>query len=71
MNKSYREKTSLFRRLHQGPSILVLPNAWDAASAKIFYDSRAEEYEGGGWSIREQLIFLLSIGATRLITNGT
>jgi 2-methylisocitrate lyase-like PEP mutase family enzyme len=36
MNKSYQEKTSLFRRLHQGPSILVLPNAWDAASARIF-----------------------------------
>jgi 2-methylisocitrate lyase-like PEP mutase family enzyme len=29
-------KTSLFRQLHQGPKILVLPNAWDAASARIF-----------------------------------
>ena len=29
-------KTSLFRELHQGPKILVLPNAWDAASARIF-----------------------------------
>src|SRR5215831_14403993 len=36
MNKSYQEQTPLFRRLHQGPSILVLPNAWDAASARIF-----------------------------------
>ena len=35
MSKSY-EKQSLFRQLHQGPSILVLPNAWDVASAKIF-----------------------------------
>ncbi|MCU1274355.1 MAG: phosphonomutase -like protein [Bryobacterales bacterium] len=25
-----------FRELHQGPGILVLPNAWDAASARIF-----------------------------------
>jgi len=24
------------RELHYGPSILVLPNAWDAASARIF-----------------------------------
>jgi 2-methylisocitrate lyase-like PEP mutase family enzyme len=36
MSKSYEKKTSLFRQLHEGPSILVLPNAWDVASAKIF-----------------------------------
>jgi 2-methylisocitrate lyase-like PEP mutase family enzyme len=30
------KKTAQFRQLHQGPSILVLPNAWDVASAKIF-----------------------------------
>lgn len=29
-----RAKTDLFRRFHQGPPILVLPNAWDVASAK-------------------------------------
>jgi len=29
-------KTSLLRQLHQGPKILVLPNAWDIASARIF-----------------------------------
>lgn len=31
-----KEKTTLFRSLHAGSSILVLPNAWDAASAAIF-----------------------------------
>jgi len=36
MNSSYHQKASLFRQLHQGPPILVLPNAWDAVSAKIF-----------------------------------
>jgi 2-methylisocitrate lyase-like PEP mutase family enzyme len=36
MNNSCEEKTSFFRQLHQGPPILVLPNAWDVASAKIF-----------------------------------
>jgi 2-methylisocitrate lyase-like PEP mutase family enzyme len=36
MNKSQQEKTSIFRQLHQGPPILVLPNAWDALSARIF-----------------------------------
>ena len=30
------DKAQRFRELHQGPPILVLPNAWDAASARIF-----------------------------------
>ncbi len=30
------EKAEHFRSLHRGPQILVLPNAWDAASAKMF-----------------------------------
>ncbi|MGH9449615.1 MAG: isocitrate lyase/PEP mutase family protein [Terriglobia bacterium] len=29
-------KAKAFRDLHHGPHILVLPNAWDAASARIF-----------------------------------
>jgi len=29
----------LFLELHQGPAILVLPNAWDVSSARIFEDS--------------------------------
>jgi len=29
-------KAAVFRQLHQGPDILVLPNAWDVASARIF-----------------------------------
>jgi 2-methylisocitrate lyase-like PEP mutase family enzyme len=29
-------KSDLLRVLHQGPRLLVLPNAWDAASARIF-----------------------------------
>jgi 2-methylisocitrate lyase-like PEP mutase family enzyme len=29
-------KSDLLRQLHQGPRLLVLPNAWDAASARIF-----------------------------------
>jgi 2-methylisocitrate lyase-like PEP mutase family enzyme len=34
-----RSKALTLRRLHRGPSILVLPNAWDAASARIFEDA--------------------------------
>lgn len=29
-------RTARFLQLHQGPRILVLPNAWDAASARLF-----------------------------------
>ncbi len=29
-------KSELLRQLHKGPRLLVLPNAWDAASARIF-----------------------------------
>jgi 2-methylisocitrate lyase-like PEP mutase family enzyme len=35
MNTS-QEKAERLRRLHQGKDILVLPNAWDVASAKVF-----------------------------------
>jgi 2-methylisocitrate lyase-like PEP mutase family enzyme len=30
------EKAHQFRELHHGPAILVLPNAWDVATAKVF-----------------------------------
>jgi 2-methylisocitrate lyase-like PEP mutase family enzyme len=33
------EKIETFRALHHGPRILVLPNAWDVASARIFEDA--------------------------------
>jgi 2-methylisocitrate lyase-like PEP mutase family enzyme len=32
---SQRDKAALFCSLHQGPPILVLPNVWDVASARI------------------------------------
>jgi 2-methylisocitrate lyase-like PEP mutase family enzyme len=34
-----REKAERFRALHQGPVLLVLPNAWDAASARVIEDA--------------------------------
>ncbi len=37
MNKeSQRQKAEYFRDLHHGSHILILPNAWDAASARVF-----------------------------------
>ena len=35
-NEAQKQKAELFRRLHRGGSILVLPNAWDCLSATIF-----------------------------------
>jgi 2-methylisocitrate lyase-like PEP mutase family enzyme len=32
-------KATILRNMHQGPRILVLPNAWDVASARIFEDA--------------------------------
>lgn len=31
-----------FRKLHEGPELLVLPNAWDAASAALMQDAGAK-----------------------------
>jgi 2-methylisocitrate lyase-like PEP mutase family enzyme len=36
---SQAEKAEQFRALHRGPSILVLPNAWDAASARLIEEA--------------------------------
>ncbi len=33
------EKARLFRKLHKGPRILALPNAWDVASARILEEA--------------------------------
>ncbi|HEY5310409.1 MAG TPA: isocitrate lyase/phosphoenolpyruvate mutase family protein, partial [Casimicrobiaceae bacterium] len=32
-------KARLFQQMHLGPQILVIANAWDAASARIFEDA--------------------------------
>lgn len=38
---SLAAKADAFRLLHRGPKILVLPNAWDVASARIIEDAGA------------------------------
>ena len=35
-------KAELFHQLHKGPGVLVLPNAWDAASAAVVADAGAK-----------------------------
>src|SRR5271166_1133009 len=37
--ESQSSKAIQFRQLHRGPSILILPNAWDVASARIFEEA--------------------------------
>ena len=39
MKKTQAELARQFLELHRGPKILVLPNAWDVASARIFEDA--------------------------------
>jgi len=34
--RTQREKAQLFRALHERPGIFVIPNPWDAGSAKLF-----------------------------------
>jgi 2-methylisocitrate lyase-like PEP mutase family enzyme len=34
-----RAKAEAFRPMHRGPNVLVLPNAWDVASARIFEEA--------------------------------
>ncbi len=33
------DKATQFRQLHRGPGILILPNAWDVASARVFEEA--------------------------------
>ena len=37
--RTQQEKAILFGQMHEGPGILVLPNAWDAASARLFEEA--------------------------------
>src|SRR5229473_5690401 len=37
--ESQTNKAVQFRQLHRGPGVLILPNAWDVASARIFEEA--------------------------------
>jgi 2-methylisocitrate lyase-like PEP mutase family enzyme len=60
---SLAQKAEALRRLHHGPDMLVLPNAWDVASAGLFakmgYPAIATTSAGVasslGWPDREQI----------------
>ena len=39
MTAEQKAKAMAFRAMHRGPGILVLPNAWDVASARVFEEA--------------------------------
>lgn len=51
-------KIDTFRKLHQGPAVLLLPNAWDAGSARLFESlgapAIATTSAGMAWSLGYQ-----------------
>src|SRR3989475_12739860 len=53
--RTLRDQAELFRRLHQGPVILVLPNAWDVASARVLeqagFPALATSSAGVAWAL--------------------
>src|SRR5690349_23992694 len=50
-----RDRAEAFRRLHAGPAILVLPNAWDAATARLVeaagFPALATSSAGVAWAL--------------------
>jgi 2-methylisocitrate lyase-like PEP mutase family enzyme len=67
-----RERAEAFRALHRGPRILVLPNAWDAISARVFEEAgfpavattsagvaNVLGYRDGEHAPREEVLFLV------------
>src|SRR5260370_41859785 len=48
-------KAEAFRRLHAGPGLLVLPNAWDVASARVIeasgFAAIATSSAGVAWAL--------------------
>ena len=49
------QQAELFRNMHRGPRLLLLPNAWDAMSARIFaaagFDAVATTSGGVAWAL--------------------
>lgn len=49
------QRAEVFRRKHREPALLLLPNAWDAMSARVFvaagFDAIATTSGGLAWSL--------------------
>lgn len=55
MHRQQQERAEYFHRLHAGPAPLMLPNAWDAASARVIENAGANAIAttsaGMAWSL--------------------
>lgn len=55
MNREQKERAEYFHRLHDGPAPLMLPNAWDVASARVIENAGAKAIAttsaGMAWSL--------------------
>ncbi|WP_333677330.1 isocitrate lyase/phosphoenolpyruvate mutase family protein [Dyella sp.] len=55
MNREQKERAESFHRLHDGPAPLMLPNAWDVASARVIENAGAKAIAttsaGMAWSL--------------------
>ncbi|HKT30291.1 isocitrate lyase/phosphoenolpyruvate mutase family protein [Dyella sp.] len=55
MNREQQARTEYFHRLHDGPAPLMLPNAWDVASARVIENAGAKAIAttsaGMAWSL--------------------
>src|SRR6266481_8064273 len=72
------QQAELFRNRHRGPGLLLLPNAWDAMSARIFvaagFDAIATTSGGVSWALGhadgEQAPWDEVVGATARIVRA-
>src|SRR5271167_4464210 len=70
-------KAEAFRRLHDGSKLLVLPNAWDVASARLYeaagFSAIATTSAGVAWSLGypdgEHISRQMMLEAVRRITS--
>lgn len=73
-----RAKAELFQRLHRGPELLRLANAWDAASARVFEVEGVRAVGTGsagvafsnGWPDDERMPRALMLAAIRSIVDA-
>jgi 2-methylisocitrate lyase-like PEP mutase family enzyme len=49
------DKSARLRAMHSGGSLLVLPNAWDAASARVFADAGFPAIATGSYAVADSL----------------
>jgi 2-methylisocitrate lyase-like PEP mutase family enzyme len=42
-DSALKAKADAFRNMHHAPPLLVLPNAWDAVTARLFVQAGARE----------------------------